>query len=154
MRELKMPAAWRWYEATPVMFDKGKCLEKALRRSLTGADNDAELDRLPELFIPGYPFVTFSFTVGSRRPPAARTGRCTTTTPCWPTARRYRLIRRARGAGRMPQHGLLRQDAVTGTLYNSNMIAPDGTAHEPPEAEAHRQQAGSMGRRFRRTTSR
>ena len=68
MRELKSTCRAAVVQATPVMFDKSKCLEKALRLIDECADNGAELIVFPELFIPGYPFgMTFGFTVGSRK---------------------------------------------------------------------------------------
>ena len=68
MRELKSTCRVAVVQATPVMFDKSKCLEKALRLIDESADNGAELIVFPELFIPGYPFgMTFGFTVGSRK---------------------------------------------------------------------------------------
>ena len=68
MRELKSTCRVAVVQATPVMFDKSKCLEKALRLIDECADNGAELIVFPELFIPGYPFgMTFGFTVGSRK---------------------------------------------------------------------------------------
>ena len=68
MRELKNACRVAVVQATPVMFDKSKCLEKALRLIDECADNGTELIVFPELFIPGYPFgMTFGFTVGSRK---------------------------------------------------------------------------------------
>lgn len=131
MRELKSTCRVAVVQATPVMFDKGKCLEKALRLIDECADNGAELIVFPELFIPGYPFgMTFGFTVGSRK----ATGR-----EDWKMyydnslladgTEMRRLIRRAKERGVYLSMGYSERDAVTGTLYNSNMmIAPDGTA--------------------------
>ena len=131
MRELKSTCRVAVVQATPVMFDKSKCLEKALRLIDECADNGAELIVFPELFIPGYPFgMTFGFTVGSRK----ATGR-----EDWKMyydnslladgTEMRRLIRRAKERGVYLSMGYSERDAVTGTLYNSNMmIAPDGTA--------------------------
>ena len=131
MRELKNACRVAVVQATPVMFDKSKCLEKALRLIDECADNGAELIVFPELFIPGYPFgMTFGFTVGSRK----ATGR-----EDWKMyydnslladgTEMRRLIRRAKERGVYLSMGYSERDAVTGTLYNANMmIAPDGTA--------------------------
>ena len=43
MRELKSTCRVAVVQATPVMFDKSKCLEKALRLIDESADNGAEL---------------------------------------------------------------------------------------------------------------
>lgn len=54
-------------QAAPVMFDKGACVEKAVKLIHIAAGMSAELIVFPELFIPGYPYgMTFGFTVGSR----------------------------------------------------------------------------------------
>ena len=118
-------------QATPVMFRKDKCLEKALRLIDEAAGEGAELIVFPELFIPGYPYgMTFGFTVAAARPWAARTGRCTTTTPLLadgPEMRKF--LRRARELGVYISMGYSERDAVTGTLYNANMmISPEGEA--------------------------
>ena len=131
MRELKNTCRVAVVQATPVMFRKDKCLEKALRLIDEAAGEGAELIVFPELFIPGYPYgMTFGYTVGSRK----ATGR-----EDWkmyydnsllfdgPELRR--LIRRAVERGVYLSMGYSERDAVSGTLYNSNvMIAPDGTA--------------------------
>ena len=55
-------------QASPVMFDKDKCVDKVLRYIDECAAHGAELIVFPELFIPGYPYgMTFGFTVGSRK---------------------------------------------------------------------------------------
>ena len=67
MRELKSTCRVAVVQATPVMFRKDKCLEKALRLIDEAAGEGAELIVFPELFIPGYPYgMTFGYTVGSR----------------------------------------------------------------------------------------
>lgn len=89
MRELKNTCRAAIVQATPVMFDKARSLEKALCLMDEAAANAAELIVFPELFLPGYPYgMTFGFTVAAAGPTAARTGSNTTTTPCWPTAPR------------------------------------------------------------------
>ena len=131
MRELKNTCRVAVVQATPVMFRKDKCLEKALRLIDEAAGEGAELIVFPELFIPGYPYgMTFGYTVGSRK----ATGR-----EDWKMyydnslladgTEMRRLIRRAKERGVYLSMGYSERDAVTGTLYNSNMmIAPDGTA--------------------------
>ena len=67
MRELKNTCRAAIVQATPVMFDKARSLEKALCLMDEAAANAAELIVFPELFLPGYPYgMTFGFTVGAR----------------------------------------------------------------------------------------
>ena len=67
MKNLKKECHVAVVQATPVMFDKNKCLEKVLEYIKECAKNGAELIVFPELFIPGYPLgMTYGFTVGSR----------------------------------------------------------------------------------------
>ena len=111
-------------QATPVMFDKDKCVEKIIALIGEAAAKGAELIVFPELFIPGYPYgMTYGFTVGSR----SRAGR-----EDWKTYYDNSIL--ADGAEMQSivdcakEHSVyVERDAVTATLYNSNiMIAPDG----------------------------
>ena len=43
-------------QAAPVMFDKGACVEKAVKLIHIAVGMSAELIVFPELFIPGYPY--------------------------------------------------------------------------------------------------
>ena len=131
MRELKNACRVAVVQATPVMFDKGKCLEKALRLIDECADNGAELIVFPELFIPGYPFgMTFALTAGSRKATGREDWKMYYDNSLLTDGTEIRrLIRRAKERGVYLSMGYSERDAVTGTLYNSNMmIAPDGTA--------------------------
>lgn len=116
-------------QASPVMFDKEKCTDKVIRLMEDSAANGAELIVFPELFIPGYPYgMTYGFTVGSR----SQSGR-----QDWKTyydnsiladgAEMRRIADCAEKLGVYVSIGYSERDAVTATLYNSNMmIAPDG----------------------------
>ena len=128
-------------QATPVMFDKGKCLEKALRLIDESADNGAELIVFPELFIPGYPFgMTFGFTVGSRTAPGRKDwGLYYDNSILVPGPETEILGRAAREARAYVSIGVSERDAVNATLYNTNLI------FSPAEAEAHRRGAGGVG---------
>ena len=67
MRDLKNTCRVAVVQATPVMFRKDKCLEKALRLIDEAAGEGAEIIVFPELFIPGYPiWLNFGFTQGKR----------------------------------------------------------------------------------------
>ena len=64
MRDMKDTCRIAVVQATPVMFDKDGCLEKALRLIDESADHGAELVVFPELFIPGYPYgMTFGLSL-------------------------------------------------------------------------------------------
>ena len=68
MKDLKTNCRLAIVQATPMMFDKDACLQKALRLIEEAAKNGAELIVFPELFLPGYPYgMTFGYTVGSRK---------------------------------------------------------------------------------------
>ena len=131
MKELETICKIALIQATPVMFDKTAGLKKALQLIDTCAAKGAKLIVFPELFIPGYPFgLTFGFRVGSR----SEKGR-----EDWKTyydnsllsdgPEMQEIIDRAKKYGVYLSLGYSEKDAVTGTLYNSNlMIAPDGQA--------------------------
>ena len=116
-------------QAAPVMFDKDKCVEKIITLIGEAAAKGAELIVFPELFIPGYPYgMTYGFTVGSR----SRAGR-----EDWKTyydnsiladgAEMQSIVDCAKEHSVYVSVGYSERDAVTATLYNSNiMIAPDG----------------------------
>ena len=118
-------------QAEPVLFDAAASLSKALRLIDEAAEGGAELVCFPELFIPGYPYgLSFGFTVG-RRDEAAR--------PDWARYAAASLMEggpelaalrdKARERGVWLSMGFSERDALTGTLYNSNVIIPpDGAA--------------------------
>lgn len=111
------------------MFDKDKCVEKITDLIGKAAAKGAELVVFPELFIPGYPYgMTYGFTVGSR----SKAGR-----EDWKTyydnsilvdgPEMQRIVDCAKEHSVYVCVGYSERDAVTATIYNSNvMIAPDG----------------------------
>lgn len=131
MRDVKDTCRLAIVQATPVMFRKDKGLEKALTLIDEAAQKGAELIVFPELFLPGYPYgMTFGFTVGSRK----ADGRVDwknyyDNSLLFDGAEIKALIDKTKALGVYLSMGYSERDAVTGTLYNSNvMIAPDGTA--------------------------
>ena len=131
MRELKNTCRAAIVQATPVMFDKARSLEKALRLMDEAARNGAELIVFPELFLPGYPYgMTFGFTVGSRKADGRQDWKSYYDNSLLSDGPELQqLIDRAAALGVYLSMGYSERDAVTGTLYNSNMmIAPDGRA--------------------------
>ena len=131
MENLKDTCRIAVVQAAPVMFDKDKCVDKALDYMDACAAKGAELIVFPELFIPGYPYgMTFGFTVGSRKADGRKDWKQyydNSITAAGPEMQR--LIDAAKELGVYVSIGYSERDTVTATLYNSNlMIAPDGTA--------------------------
>lgn len=117
-------------QAAPILFDKEQCLAKALRLIRDCAEHGAELIVFPELFIPGYPFgMNFGFRVGSRTAEGRSDWkRYYDNSILVPGAETDHLVAAAKEYGVYLSIGISERDAVTGTLYNANlMIAPDGT---------------------------
>ncbi len=129
MKELKKECRIALVQGTPIMFNKNKCVEKVLKYIRECAKSGAELIVFPELFIPGYPLgMTYGFTVGSRKS-AGRED--------WSVyyensilahgAEMQAVASAARECGVYVSLGYSERDAVTSTLYNSNMmISPEG----------------------------
>lgn len=130
MKDLKSVCRIAVVQAAPVLFDKEACLEKTLALMEEAAANGAELIVFPELFIPGYPFgMTFGFTVGSRTAEGrADWKRYYDASILVPGPETARLAEAAKRLGVYVSLGISERDAVTATLYNSNLfVAPDGT---------------------------
>ena len=117
-------------QAEPVMFDKRASLDKALALIDKASLNDPDIVVFPELFIPGYPIgMNFGFSMGKR----TEEGRAD-----W---KRYYDASMVTGgpefgvlAEKSKEHGIYlslgfsERDAVSGTLYNGNVIfEPDGS---------------------------
>jgi nitrilase len=116
-------------QESPVMFDKGKCVEKAVGLIRECALNGAELVIFPELFIPGYPYgMTYGFTVGSRTAEGRQDWKAYYDNSLLiPGVETELLTRAAQENGVYVSIGVSEVDAVTATLYNSNlMISPEG----------------------------
>lgn len=129
MKNLEPTCRLAVVQATPVLFDAAASTDKALSLLREAAQNGAQLVVFPELFIPGYPYgMTFGYTVGAR----TAAGRAD-----W---KRYydnslladgpELAQFAKAAAELDVYvsiGYSERDAVTATLYNSNMlISPAG----------------------------
>lgn len=130
MKPLKDTCRIAVVQAAPVLFDTDACLAKALRLIGEAAQKGAELIVFPELFIPGYPYgMTFGFTVGSRTEEGRRDWkRYYDASILVPGPETDALAEAARKYGVYLSMGVSERDAVTATLYNSNVfIAPDGT---------------------------
>lgn len=131
MKDLKDTCKLAVVQAAPVMFDKTACIEKALKLINECTANGAELIVFPELFIPGYPYgMTFGFRVGSRNADGRKDWKAYYDNSILANGpEMQQLIEKAKEQSIYLSIGYSERDAVTGTLYNSNMmIAPDGTA--------------------------
>lgn len=129
MQNLKDTCRIAVVQAAPVMFDKDACLEKAISLIRECAANGAELVVFPELFLPGYPYgMTFGYTVGSRSADGRRDWKLyydNSILAAGPES--AQLVQVARECGVYLSIGYSERDAVTATLYNSNlMISPEG----------------------------
>ncbi len=116
-------------QAEPIMFDKLKSLEKALKLIKESAANGAELIVFPELFIPGYPYgMTFGYTVGSRTADGCADWKVYYDNSLLAYGEEIALLcEEAKKLNVYLSIGYSERDAVTATLYNSNiMISPDG----------------------------
>ena len=117
-------------QAEPVMFNKSASLGKALQYIDEAASQNSDLIVFPELFIPGYPVgMNFGFSVGKRNEDGRKD---------W---KRYydasivagdtefqQLSESAKKTEAYISIGFSERDAVSGTLYNSNVIfEPDGS---------------------------
>ena len=125
MRDIKESCRIALVQAEPVLFDKTASLEKALHLISEAAEQKAELIVFPELFIPGYPIgMTFGYTVGKRTEP----GRAD-----WKRYSDSSMVVGDPDAAAIQAKayisiGFSERDAVSGTLYNSNVIfEPDGS---------------------------
>lgn len=116
-------------QAAPVMFDKDKCLEKALGLIRRCVEMGAEFVVFPELFIPGYPYgMTYGFTVGSRNADGRKDWKSYYDNSILADGPEIQAL-----ASAAAEHGIYlsmgysERDPITATLYNSNMmISPEG----------------------------
>lgn len=119
-------------QVAPIMFDKEKCKEKAIRLIKECAEQGAEFVVFPELFIPGYPYgMTYGFTVGSRNADGRKDWKCYYDNSILANGSEMReIIEAAKANNVYVSIGYSEVDAVTATLYNSNMmISPEGEAY-------------------------
>lgn len=129
MKDLKKTCAIAVVQAAPVMFDKAACTEKALSLIRSAAEKQAEVIVFPELFIPGYPYgMTFGFTVGSRSEDGRQDWKLYYDNSILvPGPETAALAQAAKAARAYVSIGVSERDAVSGTLYNSNLVfSPKG----------------------------
>ena len=116
-------------QAEPVMFDKKASLEKALGY-IEEASGKADLIIFPELFIPGYPIgMNFGFSMGKRTEAGRKDWKRYYDASVVAGDDEFKsLADTAVKSSAYISMGFSERDAVTGTLYNSNVIfEPDGS---------------------------
>lgn len=129
MKQLRSVCHLAIVQATPVMFDKDACLEKALSLIEIAAKNGAELIVFPELFLPGYPYgMTFGYTVGSRSAAGREDWKQYYDNSILASGEEMQALRRAAmRLGVYLSFGYSEREECTATLYNANMlISPSG----------------------------
>lgn len=129
MKDLRDTCRVAVVQASPVMFDKTACVEKAVKLTEEAGANGAELVVFPELFVPGYPYgMTFGFTVGHREPSGRLDWkRYYDNSILVPGPETEALGAAAKAAGVYLSIGVSEREAYTATLYNTNLVfGPDG----------------------------
>ncbi len=129
MRDLKDVCRVAVVQGAPVMFDKTLSTDKAIREIQEAAKNGAELIVFPELYIAGYPYgMTFGFTVGSREENGRKDWKIYyDNSIVVPGEETERLGQAAKEAHAFVSIGVSERDALTATLYNTNLFfSPEG----------------------------
>lgn len=129
MRDLKDVCKIAVVQAAPVMFDKKASTDKTVKLIAEAAEKGAEVIVFPELFIAGYPYgMTYGFTVGSRNEDGRKDWKVYYDNSILvPGEETERIAQAAKEAHAYVSVGISERDAVTGTLYNSNVIfSPEG----------------------------
>lgn len=129
MKDLRNTCRVAVVQASPMMFDKTACVEKAVQLTEEAGANGAELVVFPELFVPGYPYgMTFGFTVGHREPSGRLDWkRYYDNSILVPGPETEALGAAAKAAGVYLSIGVSEREACTATLYNTNLVfGPDG----------------------------
>ena len=131
MKDLQKKLRVALVQATPVMFNKDATIDKVCAQIREAGQNGAELIVFPESLIPCYSYgLTYGFTVGSRRADGRQDWKHYYDNSLLSDGpEMQRLVAKAAERNVYLSMGYSERDAVTGTLYNSNMmIAPDGRA--------------------------
>lgn len=129
MKNLKDTCKIAVVQAAPVMFDKNKCIEKTVDLIQEAAKQSAQLIVFPELFVPGYPYgMTFGFNVGSRNEDGRKDWKLYYDNSILVPGEETKTIAlAAKEAHAYVSIGVSERDAVSGTLYNTNLFfTPEG----------------------------
>ena len=129
MQDLKKNLRLALVQLEPVLFDKAACLGNTLKKLAEAAENGAEFIVFPELSSPGYPFgMTFGFKIGSRSEAGRKDWkRYYDASVVVPGPETDAIAKAAQKYQVYISIGISERDAVTGTLYNTNLIfSPEG----------------------------
>lgn len=116
-------------QAEPVLFDKGRTTEKAVRLIREAAEKGAEMVVFPESFIPCYPYgMTFGFTVGARTAAGREDWKVYyDNAVVVPGPETDAIGGAARECGVYVSIGITERDSLNASLYCTNLIfGPDG----------------------------
>lgn len=130
MRELKNVCKLALVQAEPILFDKQACLDKTVDLIKEAAEQKAELIVFPELFIPGYPIgMNFGFSMGKRTEAGRQDWMRYYNASLVAGGEEFQLLAElVKELGVYVSLGFSERDAVSGTLYNSNVIfEPNGS---------------------------
>ena len=130
MRELKNVCKLALVQAEPILFDKQACLDKTVTLIKEAAQQKAEMIVFPELFIPGYPIgMNFGFSMGKRTEAGRQDWMRYYNASLVAGGEEFQLLTElVKELGVYVSLGFSERDAVSGTLYNSNVIIePDGS---------------------------
>lgn len=129
MKDLKRVCKIAVVQAAPILFNKEACVKKTVDMIGEASGRHVELIVFPELFVPGYPYgMTFGFTVGSRGEDGRKDWKLYyDNSLVVPGAETEQIGAAAKAAHAYVSIGVSERDAVSGTLYNSNLIfSPEG----------------------------
>lgn len=130
MKDIKTNCKIALVQAEPVMFNKSASLKKALQYIREAASQKPNLIVFPELFIPGYPVgMNFGFSMGKRSEEGRKDWkRYYDASVVAGDSEFQQLAEAAKKAEAYISLGFSERDAVSGTLYNSNVIfEPNGS---------------------------
>ena len=130
MKDLEKNCRVALVQAEPVMFDKKASLDKALSFIDKTSEKDPDIIVFPELFIPGYPIgMNFGFSMGKRTEEGRTDWKRYYDASMVAGGSEFGLLsEKAKEHGIYLSLGFSERDAVSGTLYNSNVIfEPDGS---------------------------
>lgn len=130
MRDVKNTCKLALVQAEPILFDKQACLDKTVALIKEAAEQKAELIVFPELFVPGYPIgMNFGFSMGKRTEAGRQDWMRYYNASLVAGGEEFQLLTElVKELGVYVSLGFSERDAVSGTLYNSNVIfEPDGS---------------------------
>lgn len=130
MKPLKKTLTVAVVQASPVLFDKDKTIDKVIGQIEEAGRRGAQLIVFPESLIPCYPYgLTFGFTVGSRTEAGRKDWkRYYDNAVIVPSADTNRLAAAAKKAGAYVSIGITERDRTNYSLYCTNLIfTPEGS---------------------------